>query len=139
VSRNKSVRKDTGYSTGSSHDDNRRNKESKRKDKRKSHKDDDGSPEKPSKKRRKSRESSKEDEEKYEQGNNDIMFLIHFLKFKIKAPLEEGSDRGGVGGSKREISTEEDQEEAFSVKFGLEFIGLKAVLCKLTNCLYCTL
>lgn len=58
--RNKSLRKDTGYSTGSSHEDKKR-----RRDKRKSRKDDD-SPERSSssKKRRKSRESSKEEEEK---------------------------------------------------------------------------
>lgn len=60
--RSKSIRKDTGYSTGSSHDDKGRG--SKRKDKKKSRKDED-SPERPTKKLRKSRESSQEDEEKW--------------------------------------------------------------------------
>lgn len=62
--RNKSIRKDTGYSTGSSHEDRGKgSRETKRKDKKKSRRDDD-SPERPTKKRRKSRESSKEEDEK---------------------------------------------------------------------------
>lgn len=62
--RNKSLRKDTGYSTGSSHEDRGRGKESKKKDKRKSRKEDDSPDDRTAKKGRKSRESSKEEEEK---------------------------------------------------------------------------
>lgn len=66
--RKKSLRKDTGYSTGvSSHEDNRKSRDAKRKEKKKPRKDNDDSFEMPAKKQRKNRESSvSEDEEKYE-------------------------------------------------------------------------
>jgi hypothetical protein len=104
--RNKSIRKDTGYSTGSSHEERK-----KRKDKRKSRRDDDSPERSSSKKRRRSRESSKEEEEKYKLG-----LLMNYVKWEMRVGMDSLVVRGEfvelkvIDGSRLRSSTEMERK-----------------------------